>query len=98
MDGVEIGIIWIPLRFPPFFLRKDFGRPNKDVVYVRHGSSTAIADPDEIVRMVEARSRAEDGRLRDRAWQEWSVIEKQALTSLGISFKHRECGSRHRAP
>jgi hypothetical protein len=91
VDGVEVGVISIPVQSPPFFLRKDFGRLKKDTVYTRHGSSTSIADPDEIARMVETRldSANATARLEDRARREWNVIERQALTSVELSFMHR---------
>ncbi|MDO8447155.1 MAG: ATP-binding protein [Deltaproteobacteria bacterium] len=47
----QIGIICIPLQQRPFFLKKDFGKLKRNVVHVRRGSSTDIADPDEIARM-----------------------------------------------
>lgn len=50
-EGKQIGIIRIPLQQRPFFIKKDFGKFKKDMVYVRRGSSTDIADPDEIARM-----------------------------------------------
>jgi hypothetical protein len=91
VDGVEIGVISIPVQSPPFFLRKDFGRLKKDTVYTRHGSSTSIADPDEIARMVETGldSANATARLEDRARREWNVVERQALTSVDLSFMHR---------
>jgi hypothetical protein len=51
VDDVEIGVISIAVQDRPFFLRRDFGRLKKDTVYLRQGSSTNTADPDEIVRM-----------------------------------------------
>ena len=51
VDSVEIGVIRLPLQERPFFLRADFGLLKKDVVYVRQGSSTSTANPDEIARM-----------------------------------------------
>ena len=50
-DNVEIGVIYIPLQKRPFYLMKDYGKLQKNVVYLRRGSSTAEADPDEIIKM-----------------------------------------------
>ena len=57
-DGHTVGVIRMPVQERPFFLRKPFGRGpsgeyklQADIVYVRRGSSTDIADPDEIFRM-----------------------------------------------
>lgn len=49
--GVGIGVIKIPVQERPTFLTRDFGKLQKDVVYVRRGSSTGTADLDEILRM-----------------------------------------------
>lgn len=54
IDNVEVGVLWIPVQERPFFLKKDFGRLKKDTVYLRHGSSTSTADPDEIARIAVA--------------------------------------------
>ncbi|OLE97103.1 MAG: hypothetical protein AUG75_12255, partial [Cyanobacteria bacterium 13_1_20CM_4_61_6] len=50
-EGVQVGIIQIPLQERPVFLKHDFGKLKKNLVYVRRGSSTGIADPDEISKM-----------------------------------------------
>lgn len=92
IDCVEIGVISIPLQDRPFFLKKDFGRLKKDTVYLRHGSSTGTADPDEVARMVEARlhsAKETTSRIEDRARREWKVVEQQELTSVALSFMHR---------
>lgn len=49
--GVTVGIITIPKQPRPFFLQKAWGRIAANTVYVRRGSSTAIALPDEIAKM-----------------------------------------------
>lgn len=51
-EGKPIGIIHIPVqRERPFYLRENYGKLEKEKVYVRRGSSTAIATPDEIAKM-----------------------------------------------
>ncbi len=50
-EGTQIGIITIPVQERPIYLIKDFGRLKKEVVYIRRGSSTDEANPDEIARM-----------------------------------------------
>jgi hypothetical protein len=35
----------------PLYVLKDYGKVKAKTVYIRHGSATAIADPDEIARM-----------------------------------------------
>lgn len=51
VDTVEIAIIAIPVQDRPFYLTCDYGRLRAGEVYIRRGSSTAIAKPDEIFKM-----------------------------------------------
>jgi hypothetical protein len=50
-DGKHIAVISIPKQQRPFYLKRDFGKLKKEVVYVRRGSSTGIASPREIAMM-----------------------------------------------
>ncbi len=47
----NIALIHIPIQKRPFYLKKNYGKLEKDKVYVRRGSSTAIATPTEISKM-----------------------------------------------
>src|ERR1700722_19216599 len=49
--GLPIAILHIPKQRRPFYTVSDFGKVKKGVVYVRRGSSTDIASPDEIAAM-----------------------------------------------
>lgn len=60
LDGLLVGIISVPKQKRPFFLPKRFGNVDADTVYLRRGSSTAVAKPDEIARMGQA-----EGEQRD---------------------------------
>lgn len=51
LEGKQIGLIHIPLQNRPLYLVKDFGRLTCNTVYIRRGSATAMATPDEIARM-----------------------------------------------
>lgn len=51
IEGKQIGVIKIPVQDRPFYLVKKYGKLNKDIVYIRRGSSTGICDVDEIARM-----------------------------------------------
>jgi hypothetical protein len=51
IEEKRIGVIRIPVQARPIYLKNDFGRLKANVVYIRRGSSTAEADPDEIARM-----------------------------------------------
>ena len=50
-EGKEIGILSIPPQEGPVYVARKFGRVESDAVYVRGGSSTRRAPPDEIVEM-----------------------------------------------
>lgn len=50
-DGKQCGIIEIPVQERPFFLVKDFGGLKANEVYMRRGSATGTAKPDEIAEM-----------------------------------------------
>jgi len=51
LDQRLVGVIHIPIQSRPLYLMKDFGRLKSRVVYVRRGSATDQADPDEVSRM-----------------------------------------------
>ncbi|MEB3192052.1 MAG: ATP-binding protein [Snowella sp.] len=48
-NGCKIGIIRIPVQRRPFYLVKDFGKLQKNQVYIRRSSSTDVASPEEIL-------------------------------------------------
>jgi hypothetical protein len=50
-DSKTIGIIRIPVQKRPVYLTKDYGSLKANTVYVRRGSSTDIAKPDEVSKM-----------------------------------------------
>jgi len=54
LDGKQIGIIRIDQQIRPVYLKKDYGKLERDKVYMRRGSSTNPAKPasiDEIAQM-----------------------------------------------
>jgi hypothetical protein len=50
-QSLTFGIFEIPVQKRPLFLKKQFGKLKQDTVYVRRGSSTTEAKPDEISSM-----------------------------------------------
>src|SRR6266566_490642 len=51
-SGLQIGVLALPATDQrPFFLTNDFGLLKKNAVYIRRGSSTAEATPDEVISM-----------------------------------------------
>jgi hypothetical protein len=79
IEGKQVGIIEIPVQPRPLFVRKRFGKVEADTVYVRRGSSTALAAPDEVARMGAAEAAAETPSLT----MEFAVTETR--TPLGDS-------------
>ncbi len=63
LHGHQVGVIEIPVQPRPVFLRRDFGRLKANVVYLRRGSSTAEAQPDEIAQMGADNSVLKEGDL-----------------------------------
>ena len=51
IDGEQVGVIEIPVQPRPLYLTKDYGKLKARAVYVRRGSSTSEATPEEIARM-----------------------------------------------
>ena len=51
VEGVEIGVIEIPIQDRPVYAEKDYGKVKARAVYFRAGSSTRAANPEEIARM-----------------------------------------------
>ena len=64
VDGKSIGVFSIPIQRRPVYLRAKFGKLNLNTVYVRDGSSTREATPDEIADM---------GRTNPPRLVEWSI-------------------------
>ena len=50
-DGLPIGLIHIPVQNRPVYTKANYGKVMKETVYIRRGSSTGIAKPEEIIRM-----------------------------------------------
>jgi hypothetical protein len=51
VDGSLVAAIHIPAQARAFFLRKPFGKLLAATVYLRRGTSTVVADPDEVLAM-----------------------------------------------
>lgn len=56
IDGKRIGVIHIPSQERPIFLKSNYGALKSGVVYLRRGTTTATADPDEVFAMGRAQS------------------------------------------
>lgn len=56
LEGVQLGVVEVPVQERPTFLIKDFEPLRRNVVYVRRGSSTDEADPTEVAKMGASRA------------------------------------------
>ena len=50
-DGVDIGVIEIPVQEGLFYLKTPYGKLRESTVYIRDGSSTRVAIPEEITEL-----------------------------------------------
>ena len=50
-EGKQVGVLKIPVQSRPAYLKQDYGKLKKHVVYIRRGSSTDEAEPEEIAKM-----------------------------------------------
>ena len=80
-DGLSIGVIRIPVQARPLYAKEDFGVVRKNNVYIRRGSSTDVASPDEVARMRDA-----DIALVRQPSLELDVVERGTRCSLGTSL------------
>jgi len=55
---MKLGLIHIPIQDRLIYLMKDYGKLGKNIVYIRRGTSTDIAFPNEIIEM----NRSDDKR------------------------------------
>ncbi len=64
VGGLSIGVFSIPIQRRPVYLLSKYAKSNANIVYVRDGSSTRQATPDEIADM---------GRANPPRIVEWSI-------------------------
>jgi hypothetical protein len=82
LDGIEIGVISVPLQDRPIFLAKDFGNLRANVVYIRRGDTTGEANPDEVFRMGSSAS-----PLAGQPLLELDLVEPDARRKLGTKVE-----------
>ena len=85
-DDFAIGIIHIPIQTRPIHAKADFGKVRKEAVYLRRGSSTAIAKPDEIAQM----GISDVDRVMSPS-VELSLVNRETGKSLGNSATINKC-------
>lgn len=83
LEETEIGVIHIPIQERPVFFTRDYGKLKKDVVYIRRGSSTDEASPEEIAQIGKAVSE-DTGNL---PLLELEFIDPENSQPLGVSIE-----------
>lgn len=51
LEGKDVGVIRVPVQTRPVYVLKTYGIVEKETVYLRRGSSNAVATPDEVAGM-----------------------------------------------
>jgi hypothetical protein len=86
-EGKQIGIITIPQQDRPIYLMKNFGKLQKQVVYYRQGTTTAIATPDDIARMGSGPAKQQASLV-----VEFADTDREASLGDRISWAAEFCG------
>ena len=106
-EGKKIGVIRIPKQERPIYATKNYGKVKKEAVYYRLGSSTEIANPDDIARMgkdsekhiqleanLDNAQRVSKRKLRKQAWSGYLICALGIiLFAIFISFNFLNTGS-----
>ena len=78
VDDKEIGVFRIPIQDRPIYAFKDYGKVSANTVYLRDGSSTGVASPDDIADM---------GRFQTPKLLEWFIrrLQNMARNSVEVT-------------
>ena len=78
VDDKEIGVLSIPIQIRPVYSLKAYARVDANIVYVRDGSSTRTANPDEIADM---------GRAHTPKLLEWFIrrLQNTAMHAVTVT-------------
>ena len=78
VDDKEIGVFRIPLQDRPVYASKNYGKVGANTVYVRDGSSTVVANPDDIAAM---------GRAQTPKLLEWFIrrLLNKAMNAVEVT-------------
>lgn len=78
VDDKEIGVFRIPIQERPVYSSKNYGKVSANTVYVRDGSSTVVANPDDIAAM---------GRAQTPKLLEWFIrrLLNKAMNAVEVT-------------
>ena len=85
-EGRDIGIVHIPIQSRPIYAKFDYGKVQRGIVYLRRGSSTDVATPEEVVQMG-----APDGNLSVQPSLELNLIDRSTGKQFGESVSVDRC-------
>jgi hypothetical protein len=88
LEGKQVGVITIPRQKRPFSLVADYGKLRKDIVYARHGSSSATVSVDEATRM------AATDAIDDWAIQELEAQRRERVLQQKLQRELHEAANR----
>ena len=75
IENRQVGIIKIPIQTPPIYALRRYGKVAADTVYIRYGSSTRPASPEEIAAM---------GRGNPPRLVEWSIDRLRSAATNAV--------------
>ncbi len=85
-QGVELGLLEIFDQEPPLFVHGTYGKVARHAVYIRRGSATDTASPDEIVNMPRM-STGSHPIDSPQLYLEWADLKKKTPLSSSIDVK-----------
>ena len=90
--GKLVGVFEIPVQPRPFYIKSDFVGLKTEKVYIRRGSSTAIALPEEVARMGGTRSLGETSFRVEFADPENRLLLGNSRDVKGVHLKVKGSG------
>lgn len=88
-EGKQVGIIMIEEQTRPIYLKKDYGKLQKEKVYVRRGSSTDPTKPASIEEI--AQMRVGSGQPAAELLIEFAHVERDDLLGTEVSWDAEFC-------
>lgn len=83
VDGKNIAYIKIPLHERPIYIKKDYGKLRRNIVYIRRGSATAEAEPEEVITM--------RGDVTRSSILKFQFADNSKHLPIGSTFKTSTC-------
>jgi len=88
-EGKQVGIIMIEEQIRPIYLKKDYGKLQKEKVYIRRGSSTDPTKPASLEEI--AQMRVGSGQSAAELLLEFAHVERDGALGTEISWDAEFC-------